>query len=235
MAARGGVEAQGGRRGGLRQLAVQRLRMEWIRSNPGTFAGLVALRAFHFWFPPGLNAVHTVLEWSLTLVSMIGLYLLYFRHRAAALLILGIWLFYPPVYYIMLWSSRYRYPINWTLLLTAAIALKLRGLHGECPPRIDARGVPVNLHVKLLADYYVGGTLQAMLKPPTVLLRQGPAPRSRPGALFLADLHQDDGRRQPGDCVSGPAGHQELSTGQATPPDHDFRGQTLCRNPGRVR
>jgi hypothetical protein len=27
------------------------------------------------------------------------------------------------VYYIMLWSSRYRYPINWTLLLTAAIAL----------------------------------------------------------------------------------------------------------------
>jgi hypothetical protein len=97
--------------------------MQWIRSNPGTFAKLVALRTFHFWFPPGRNVAHTALEWSLTLVSMIGLYLLYFRHRAAALLILGIWLLYPPVYYIMLWSSRYRYPINWTLMLTAAVAL----------------------------------------------------------------------------------------------------------------
>jgi hypothetical protein len=39
------------------------------------------------------------------------------------MLILGIWICYPPVYYIMLWSSRYRYPINWTLMLTAAVAL----------------------------------------------------------------------------------------------------------------
>jgi len=42
---------------------------------------------------------------------------------AGALLILSIWLFYPPVYYIMLWSSRYRYPVNWTLLFTAGVAL----------------------------------------------------------------------------------------------------------------
>jgi len=97
--------------------------MQWIRAHPETFAKLVALRAFHFWFPPGQNVVNTALEWSLTLLSMPGLYLLYLRHRAAALLILAIWLFYPPVYYIMLWSSRYRYPINWTLILTAAIAL----------------------------------------------------------------------------------------------------------------
>ena len=97
--------------------------LEWIRSNPGTVAHLVALRTFHFWFRTGLNLVHTALEWSLSLASMIGLYLLYFKHRAAALLILSMWLFYPPVYYIMVWSSRYRYPINWTLLLTAAIAI----------------------------------------------------------------------------------------------------------------
>jgi hypothetical protein len=96
---------------------------QWIRSNPGIFAELVALRAFHFWFPPGLNTLHTFLEVCLTVVSIAGLYLLYFRHRAAALLILGIWICYPPVYYIMLWSSRYRYPINWTLMLTAAVAL----------------------------------------------------------------------------------------------------------------
>jgi hypothetical protein len=97
--------------------------MQWIRSNPGTFAHLASLRVFHFWFPPGQNAVHTALEWCFTLVSMIGLYLLYFRNRAAACLILGIWVLYPPVYYIVLWSSRYRYPINWTLVLTAAVAV----------------------------------------------------------------------------------------------------------------
>jgi len=95
----------------------------WIRANPETFAGLVGLRAFHFWFPPGQNPLHTALEACLTLTAIAGLYLLYFRHRAAALLILGIWLLYPPVYYIMLWSSRYRYPLNWTLLFTAGIAL----------------------------------------------------------------------------------------------------------------
>ena len=97
--------------------------MQWIRSNPGTYAQLVALRTFHFWFPLGRNVAHTALEWSLTLASMIGLFLLYFRHRAATLLILGIWLLSPPLYYLTLWSSRYRYPINWTLLLTAAVAL----------------------------------------------------------------------------------------------------------------
>jgi hypothetical protein len=97
--------------------------MQWIRANPGASAQLAALRAFHFWFPPGRNAAHTTLEWSFTLVSAIGLYLLYFRHRAAALLILSIWLLYPPIYYLMLWSSRYRYPINWTMILTTAVAL----------------------------------------------------------------------------------------------------------------
>ncbi len=97
--------------------------VQWIRSNPGTVAHLVAMRTFYFWFRPGHNLAHTVLEWSLMLASMIGLYQLYFQHRAAALLILSMWLFYPPVYYIMVWSSRYRYPINWTLLLTAAIAV----------------------------------------------------------------------------------------------------------------
>ena len=99
------------------------LAMPWIRSNPGTVARLVALHTFHFWFPPGRNGLHTALEWSFTLVSMAGLYLLYSRHRAAALLILSIWLLYPPPYYIIMWSSRYRVPINWTLLLTAAVAV----------------------------------------------------------------------------------------------------------------
>lgn len=97
--------------------------MQWVRSNPGAFARLAALRAFHFWFPRERTVLHTGLEWCFTALAMIGMYLLYHRHRAAALLILGMWLFYPPVYYVVMWSSRYRYPINWTMVLTAAVAV----------------------------------------------------------------------------------------------------------------
>jgi hypothetical protein len=99
------------------------LGIQWIRSNPGAYARLVVLRTFHFWFPPGRNAAHSALEVCLTLASLAGLYLLYFRHRAGFFLVLSIWLLFPPPYYFTLWSSRYRYPINWTLLLTAAVAV----------------------------------------------------------------------------------------------------------------
>lgn len=97
--------------------------LQWMRANPGSVARLILLHTFAFWFPPGRNPVHTALEWGFTVVAIIGLYLLYFKHRVAAILILAIWLLYPPVYYLMVWSSRYRYPINWTLLLTAAVAV----------------------------------------------------------------------------------------------------------------
>src|SRR6185369_5358063 len=46
----------------------------------------------------------------------------------------------------------------------------LRVVHRDSPPGLGLARRPVNLRVKLLADYYVGGTLQAILKPATVLL-----------------------------------------------------------------
>lgn len=116
--------------------------LQWIRSNPGAFAKLLSLRVFHFWFPPGHGAAHTALEWSVTLLSMIGLCLLYFRHRDAALLILGMWLLYPPVYYLIFWSSRYRYPINWTLLLTASVAVSHAVSVVNARRGLGARGAP---------------------------------------------------------------------------------------------
>jgi hypothetical protein len=66
--------------------------------------------------------LHTALEWAFTVAAMIGLVLLSRQHRVAGTLVLSIWLFYPPVYYVMVWSSRYRYPINWTMLLAIAVA-----------------------------------------------------------------------------------------------------------------
>ena len=96
--------------------------VEWMKSHPGEVARLMVLHTWAFWFPPGRNALHTALEWAFTVAAMIGLVLLYRQHRVAGTLVLSIWLFYPPVYYLMVWSSRYRYPINWTMLLAIAVA-----------------------------------------------------------------------------------------------------------------
>jgi uncharacterized RDD family membrane protein YckC len=71
---------------------------------------------------------------------MIGLYLLYYKHRPAALLILSVWLLYPPLYYIMLWSSRYRYPINWMMVLTVAVALNEAITLAQARRGMDLRG-----------------------------------------------------------------------------------------------
>ena len=144
---------------------------QWIRANPGTFARAGGPARLPLLVPARAECACTR-SWrgASPLVSIAGLYLLYFRHRAAALLILGIWIFYPPVYYIMLWSSRYRYPINWTLMLTAAVAMNHAFSAVTRRRDLAVARRPVNLRVKLLADYYVGGTLQAILKPATVLL-----------------------------------------------------------------
>lgn len=104
--------------------AMMKESLQGIRSNPRRFAELTALRSFHFWFPlMKRNAIHVAAEWALTLTAFVGLYFLYTKSRAAALLISSMWLLYPIVYYVVMWSSRYRYPINWTLILTASITV----------------------------------------------------------------------------------------------------------------
>jgi hypothetical protein len=95
--------------------------IEWMKAHPGEVARLMVLHTWAFWFPPGRNVLHTAFEWSFTLVAMFGVALLYRQHRLAGILVLSMWLFYPPVYYVMVWSSRYRYPINWTMLLAVAV------------------------------------------------------------------------------------------------------------------
>jgi hypothetical protein len=46
------------------------------------------------------------------------------RHRQRiTFFILGVWLLYPPVYYVMVSMDRYRYPILWTSLLPAGYFL----------------------------------------------------------------------------------------------------------------
>jgi hypothetical protein len=45
------------------------------------------------------------------------------QNPKTVILILAIWITFPVIYYIAAWSSRYRYPMEWSMLLCAAAFL----------------------------------------------------------------------------------------------------------------
>lgn len=96
----------------------------WIRSHPVRFAQLTAKRFVEFWFPD-LNDYwfRCYVIWAVTLLSIPGSYLMLRHRHRISWFILGVWLVYPPVYYVMVSSDRYRYPILWTSLLPAGYFL----------------------------------------------------------------------------------------------------------------
>jgi hypothetical protein len=100
-----------------------RVAMDWIRSNPDEFAKLVLSRIFHFWFPVAARIPLTAIFWVFTLTAFAGLYLMRRESPMAAWMIGICWLLFPLVYYLAAWSSRYRYPIEWTLMLAASVAI----------------------------------------------------------------------------------------------------------------
>ena len=96
--------------------------IRWIRSNPAEFARLTGRRVFAWWFPPGSAPVMAA-KWLMTLLSFLGLVLLWRRHRLLAVLFAATWVALPALYYVLSWSSRYRYPMEWQLVLCAAVCL----------------------------------------------------------------------------------------------------------------
>jgi hypothetical protein len=100
-----------------------RVAMDWIRSNPDEFAKLVLQRIFHFWFPVAARVPLTAIFWAFTLTAFAGLYLMRRESPMAAWMIGICWLLFPLVYYLAAWSSRYRYPVEWTLMLAASVAI----------------------------------------------------------------------------------------------------------------
>lgn len=101
----------------------RRQAVEWIRQNPAEFLRLTSLRAVHFWFPTGRNDLHTVVLAILTLIAFAGFALLRRAPGPAFSIVAVVWLTYPAMYYLIQWSSRYRLPIDWSLLLCAAVVL----------------------------------------------------------------------------------------------------------------
>jgi hypothetical protein len=99
----------------------QREAIDWIRNNPLRFARLTALRTIHFWFPFGRNVAHSAALVIFGLMAFAGLRILYRDSAPAFAIVAVVWGTYPLVYYIIQWSSRYRQPIDWSLILCASV------------------------------------------------------------------------------------------------------------------
>jgi len=113
----------------------------WIRSHPARFAQLTASRFVEFWFPdPNAYWLRCYVIWAITLLSLPGIVLMLRHGQRIAFFILGVWLIYPPVYYVMVSIDRYRYPILWTSLLPAGYFLAW--LSERRWPRVPASSPP---------------------------------------------------------------------------------------------
>jgi 4-amino-4-deoxy-L-arabinose transferase-like glycosyltransferase len=100
----------------------QREAISWIRAHPREFTALTVSRTFHFWFPPGRNPIHRLALALLTVAAYSGMAVLWKQESPAMPWVAVTWITYPLVYYVIQWSSRYRQPIDWSLILCAAVA-----------------------------------------------------------------------------------------------------------------
>ena len=110
----------------LGEVEYNRLRLAeaigWVRSHPAEFLRFTARRFVAWWFPPSpVILVPALLV--LTLLAWTGLWLMFRLQPLVAWLFLLTWITFPDVYYIVQWSSRYRYPMDWQTLLCASVAL----------------------------------------------------------------------------------------------------------------
>ena len=94
--------------------------VEWISANPGRFLSLTAERVKLFWIPARDHLWLAVLEAAIAILALIGL--LYLPQPAFGV-VLGIWLTYPLMYYVVQADERFRFPIEWTITLSAAAAV----------------------------------------------------------------------------------------------------------------
>lgn len=91
---------------------------DWIRSNPVRFAEFTGLHFVTFWFQwndvfPPLSVISV----SITIAAIAGMIRLYGLNRPAFAILLSIWITYPLIFYILQFSTKYRFPIDWTFLL----------------------------------------------------------------------------------------------------------------------
>lgn len=92
----------------------------WISQHPRKTVELILARMGYFWVPLRLGMLRRAPEFLVTISAFIGLYLIR-KQRRVFLLFACLWLFYPLIYYLTQNDERYRYPINWSIVLLAGV------------------------------------------------------------------------------------------------------------------
>jgi hypothetical protein len=119
-----------------------------VRSDPGRFLRMTVDRFVWFWMPWSGTPARDVLSDLLSAAALAGLVLYARRRTLPSAFTLAVVVSFPLVYYILECSTRYRYPIEWLLLLMAASALvegyaryweRPVGSHGRGPKCHDHR------------------------------------------------------------------------------------------------
>lgn len=138
----------------LGEVEYNRLRLkeakDWIAANPKSFVTLTAERFTAFWLPPRSENKGNGIIWRpivvqvFTLLTLPGLFLLWRNNRSGAYVVL-LWLIcFPPIYYVVQFMDRYRYPIFWVTFLCGSyfVVEIVRGLVGSSP---DQKSYPQKL------------------------------------------------------------------------------------------
>jgi hypothetical protein len=97
--------------------------LAWISANPRAFASLTGRRILRFWFPYLGSLRYAIPTGALTILSLVGLAMMFRNHRRAALTLGSPLLLYPLVHYVVQFEARYRYPIFWATFLPAGYAV----------------------------------------------------------------------------------------------------------------
>jgi hypothetical protein len=107
--------------------------LAWIAAHPYSSLVLMVQHTFFFWFPPrtefhdelpaAVTWPYAVAKWMLTLLALAGWIRLRNLAAPAAHWIAVVLLSFPLIYYLVNWSSRYRMPMEWVLVLLAGVTI----------------------------------------------------------------------------------------------------------------
>jgi len=92
--------------------------LRWIRAHPSRFLALTSRRFVDFWFPPS-TGLRTIWRAASVALAALGLVLLWRLKRESAMLLIVLFALYPLPYYFLQAYERYRYPIEWAIVLLA--------------------------------------------------------------------------------------------------------------------
>ena len=97
--------------------------VEWMIAHPSRFLALTADRFKYFWWPVEKSWKQLMGRTAALILAAAGLVLLWKREKRSALLLVDLFLLYPFAYYFVQSYPRYRFPIEWAVILLAIHAL----------------------------------------------------------------------------------------------------------------